>query len=159
MSDDLAPALVLGKVIETQSSIEGLMVRIERFDQGEGMESDWMLVSGPMAGEKAGFCFMPEVDDTAVVAFCGERPIVLGYLYAGGVETPTSDPKERMIQSRDGNALLLIDGDKSGITLRDKHNNEITMNADGITIKTDKDFTIEAGGKATIKGSTVELNP
>jgi uncharacterized protein involved in type VI secretion and phage assembly len=159
MTDSLAPSLVLGKVVETQTSIEGLQVRIQRLDRPTGMETDWMRIAGPMAGDKAGFCFMPENDDLAVVAFCGARPIVLGFLFGGGVETPSTDPKERTIQSRDGNALLLIDGDNSGITLRDKHNNEITMNADGITIKTDKDFTIEAGGKATIKGSTVELNP
>jgi len=159
MSDGLAPALVLGTVVETQTSVEGLMVRIQRLDRPGGMETDWMRIAGPMAGDKAGFCFMPEPEDLAVVAFCGTQPIVLGFLFGGGVETPSTDPKERTIQSRDGNALLLIDGDKGGITLRDKHNNEITMNADGISIKTDKDFTVEAKGKATIKGATVELNP
>lgn len=159
MSDDLAPSLVLGTVVETQSTIEGLMVRVQRLDQSVDIETDWILMSSPMAGEKAGFCFSPEPDDVAVIAFCGERPIILGFIYPGGVETPTSDPKERTIQSRDGNALILIDGDKSGITLRDKHKNEITMNADGITIKTDGKFTVEAGGTATIKGATVELNP
>jgi uncharacterized protein involved in type VI secretion and phage assembly len=159
MSDDLAPSLVLGTVVETQSTIEGLMVRVQRLDQSPDIETDWILMSAPMAGEKAGFCFSPEPDDVAVIAFCGVRPIVLGFIYPGGVETPATDPKERTIQSRDGNALILIDGDKSGITLRDKHKNEITMNADGITIKTDKDFTIEAKGTTTIKGATVELNP
>jgi phage baseplate assembly protein gpV len=159
MSDDLAPSLVLGTVVETQSTIEGLMVRVQRMDQNTDIETDWILMSSPMAGEKAGFCFSPEPDDVAVIAFCGERPIVLGFIYPGGVETPSTDPQERMIQSRDGNALVLIDGDKSGITLRDKHKNEITMNADGITIKTDGKFTVEAGGTATIKGATVELNP
>jgi phage baseplate assembly protein gpV len=159
MSDGLAPSLVLGTVVETQSSVEGLMVRVQRLDRPGGIETDWMRIAGPMAGDKAGFCFMPEVEDLAVLAFCGTLPIVLGFLFGGGAATPSSDPKERTIQSRDGNALLLIDGDNSGITLRDKHNNEITMNADGISIKTDKDFTIDAKGKATIKGATVELNP
>jgi uncharacterized protein involved in type VI secretion and phage assembly len=159
MTDSMAPALVLGTVVETQSTIEGLMVRLQRLDRPEGMETDWMRIASPMAGDKAGFCFMPEPDDLAVVAFNGTRPIVLGFLFGGSTETPSADPKERTIQSRDGNALLLIDGDKSGITLRDKHKNEITMNADGITIKTDKDFTIEAKGTTTIKGATVELNP
>ncbi len=112
------------------------MVRVQRLDQNSDIETDWILLASPMAGDKAGFCFSPEPDDVAVIAFCGEQPIILGFIYPGGVETPVTDPKERAIQSRDGNALILIDGDKSGITLRDKHKNEITMNADGITIKT-----------------------
>jgi hypothetical protein len=54
---------------------------------------------------------------------------------------------------------VLIDGADSGITLRDKHKNEITMSKDGITITTSGDITIKANGTATIKGKTVELNP
>jgi uncharacterized protein involved in type VI secretion and phage assembly len=159
VTDSLAPALVLGSVIETQSSIDGLRVRLQRLDRPSGVETDWLQIASPMAGPKAGFAFMPELGDVAVVAFNGRRPIVLGFLFGGGMDTPSTDPKERIIQSRDGNALVLIDGDSSGITLRDKHKNEIAMTADGITIKTDKDLTIEAKGTTTIKGATVELNP
>ena len=94
-----------------------------------------------------------------MAAFHGTRPIVLGFVYGGGVTAPSTDPLERLIQSRDGNAMVLIDGEKSGITLRDKHGNEIRMDADGISITTGKDLTITASGTTTIKGATVELNP
>jgi uncharacterized protein involved in type VI secretion and phage assembly len=159
MTDGLTPSIVLGKVIDTEDPEGRMRVRLQRLDQPGDMETDWAEVVSPMASNNAGFHFLPEPDDIAVIAFFGERPMVIGYIYTPNVELPTSEPTERIIQSVDGNALVLIDGDKSGITLRDKHKNEITMNADGITIKTDKDFTIEAKGKATIKGSTVELNP
>ncbi len=159
MTDNLAPSLVLGMVTETQSSVDGLKVRLQRLDRAGGIETDWIPIASPAAGNKAGFGFVPEIEDVAIVAFNGTRPIVLGFIYGGGMEAPSTDPLERIIQSRDGNALVLIDGDKSGITLRDKHNNEITMNKDGITIKTDGDLNLTASGTTTIKGATVELNP
>ena len=159
MTDSLTPSIVLGKVVDTEDPEGRLRVRLQRLDQPGDMETTWAEVVTPMASNKAGFYFVPEPDDIAVLAFFGQRPMVIGYIFTPNVEMPTTESKERMIQSLDGNALILIDGDKRGITLRDKHKNEITMNADGITIKTDKDFTVEAKGKATIKGSTVELNP
>ena len=159
MTDSLTPSIVLGKIVDTEDPEGRMRVRLQRLDQPDDMETSWAEVVMPMASNKAGFQFVPEPDDIAVIAFFGHRPMVIGYIFTPNVEVPTSDPKERMIQSLDGNALILIDGDKSGITLRDKHKNEITMNADGITIKTDGKFTVEAGGTATIKGATVELNP
>lgn len=159
MSESLAPALVLGRVVETQSSVDGLKVRLQRLDRPVGTETDWLRIVSPMAGDEAGFCFMPEVEDLAVVAFHGLQGMVLGFLYGGGTKVPTTDPHERTIRSRDGNSLILVDGDKSGITLRDKHGNEIRMDKDGIAITSGKDITITASGTATIKGTTVELNP
>jgi uncharacterized protein involved in type VI secretion and phage assembly len=159
MTDSLAPSIVLGKVIDTEDPEGRMRVRLQRLDQPDTMETSWAEVVTPMASNKAGFHFVPELDDIAVIAFHGQRPMVIGYIFTPNVELPTAEQSERIIQSVDGNAMILIDGDKSGITLRDKHNNEITMNADGITIKTDGKFTVEAGGTATIKGATVELNP
>lgn len=159
MTDSMAPSITLGKIVDIDDPQERMRVRVQRLDQPGTIETDWAEVVVPMASNKAGFHFRPELDDIAVMAFFGQRPMVIGYIFTPNVELPTSEPTERIIQSVDGNAIVLIDGDKSGITLRDKHKNEITMNADGITIKTDGKFTVEAGSTATIKGSTVELNP
>jgi uncharacterized protein involved in type VI secretion and phage assembly len=159
MTESLSPSLVLGTVVETQSSVDGLKVRLQRLDRPTGTETDWLRIVSPMAGAAAGFCFMPEAGDLAVAAFHGHQPMVLGFVYGGGTHAPAEDPLERTIQSRDGNALVLVDGDNSGITLRDKHGNEIRMDKDGITIHTPKDLTITATGITTIKGKTVELNP
>jgi uncharacterized protein involved in type VI secretion and phage assembly len=159
MTDSLAPSIALGRVIDTDDPDKRMRVRVQRLDQPDSMETPWAEVVMPMASNKAGFQFTPEPDDIAVLAFFGSRPMVIGYIFTPNVELPTEEQSERIIQSVDGNALILIDGDKSGIILRDKHKNEITMNADGITIKTDGKFTVEASGTATIKGATVELNP
>lgn len=159
MSENLSPSLVLGTVVETQTSIDGLKVRLQRLDRPAGTETDWLRIASPMAGAAAGFSFMPEEGDLAVAAFHGQQPIVLGFVYGGGTAMPTEDALERLIQSRDGNALVLIDGQKSGITLRDKHGNEIRMDKDGISITSVKDLSVTASGTTTIKGATVELNP
>lgn len=159
MSEDLSPSLVLGTVVETQTQTEALMVRLQRLDHPDGVQTDWLQVAGPMAGNGYGFCFTPETGDLAVVAFQGRRPIVLGFIYGGTDATPSADPVERLIASKDGNAVVLIDGEKSGVTIRDKHGNSIRMDSAGISISTDKDLTLQASGTTTIKGATVELNP
>jgi hypothetical protein len=161
MTDSLAPSLVLGHVVEVESTLSSHKVRLQRLDMPKGVETDWISVLSPMAGDRAGLVFTPDPEqgDLAVVAFAGQRPIVLGFLFGGGMTLPTDKPEEKIIQARDGSALLLIDGAEAGVTLRDKHNNEIIMNKDGITISTEGDLTIKADGTATIKGKTVELNP
>ena len=160
-------ALVLGRVVEVQETIEGLKARCQRLDQAPGVETDWMAVASPMASVESGFKFQPQAeDDIAVIAYTQKKGIIIGFIY--GPNAPASDdPTELAITSRDGNTVILHDGDASGITLRDSNANEIVMNADGITIKTDGEFKVEAGsaakiesqGTTTVIGSTVELNP
>ncbi|MCW4464561.1 phage baseplate assembly protein V [Glutamicibacter sp. MNS18] len=159
MSENLSPSLVLGTVAEIQRETDGLQVRLQRLDHPEGVLTDWLRVASPMAGNGYGFCFVPEAGDLAVAAFQGVRPIVLGFIYGGGSATASTDPVERVISSVDGNALVLVDGQNSGITLRDKHGNQIVMDSSGISITTDKDLNISAGGTTTVQGTTVELNP
>lgn len=151
--------MALGKVVEAQETIDGMKARLQRLDRPIGIETDWIQIASPMAGPSAGFTFMPEIDDVAVIAYVGVRPIILGFIYGGGMAPFSDAANERVITSRDGNSLILIDGDDSGITLRDKHDNEIVMNKDGISIKTGKDLKLTADGKTTIIGATVELNP
>lgn len=160
-------ALVLGRVVEVQDTIAGFKARCQRLDQAPGVETDWLAIAGPMASVDSGFKFQPQVDsDIAVIAYTQKKGVIIGFIY--GPNAPSSDaPAELAITSRDGNTVILHDGDDSGITLRDSNANEIVMNADGITIKTDGDFKIEAAGDAkveasgttTIVGATVELNP
>jgi uncharacterized protein involved in type VI secretion and phage assembly len=159
MSEDLSPALVLGSVVEIQDEVDGLQVRLQRLDRPAGTETDWMRIVSPSAGPQHGFSFVPDVGDIAVVAFHGRQPYILGFLYGGDVDMPAADPTERTISSTDGNAVVLIDGDKSGITLKDRHGNEIRMDQDGIAITSAKDLTLTATGTTTVKGTTVELNP
>lgn len=156
---DLPTSLVLGRVIEAEIGDTGLRVRLKRLDRAQGIETDWVQVASPMVGPEAGLIFAPEPGDIAVMAYAARRPLVLGFITGADMPAPSDVLEERIIQSRNGNALVLIDGDEGGITLKDEHGNEITMNKDGITLKSDADITVEASGTATVKGATVELNP
>src|SRR5664280_3415392 len=75
-------------------------------------ESDWARVAAPMAGNKRGFYFLPEVDDEVLVAFeHGDVrfPYVLGALWNGKDAPPATngDGKNnvRVIQSRSGHVI------------------------------------------------------
>ncbi len=164
---ELPRALVLGRVMEVQDSIDGLKARCQRLDRPVGVLTDWLHIACPMASTESGFKFQPMAEtDMAVIAYTRKKGIILGFIYSPSAAA-SDDATELSITSRDGNTVILHDGDASGITLRDSNENEIVMNADGITIKTAGTFTVEATGAAkitsedttTIIGSTVELNP
>ena len=155
---EVPPSLVLGQVTDVKITDRGLLARLQRLDRAKGTKTDWLAVAGPMAGPQVGTLFAPEVGDLAVAAFAAKDPVILGFLTGGRSGAATDDVNERTIASRDNNKIILIDGDRSGITLRDRHENEIVMNADGITIKTQGALTLEASDTCAVKGSTVELN-
>lgn len=124
-------------------------------------ESDWARVAAPMAGNKRGFYFLPEVDDEVLVAFeHGDVrfPYVLGALWNGKDAPPATngDGKNnvRLIQSRSGHVIKLNDEDgKETIEILDKsQKNSIVIDTakNTITITSDQDITISAS-KGTIK--------
>ncbi len=161
MTDSLAPSLILASVIEVESEIKTGQVRVSRLDLPEGNETDWLRVMTPFASDGAGALFSPDPEkgDLAVLAFHGRKPVVLGFLYGGKAAMPTKKPEEKIIKTKDGSSLTLIDGEDAGIVLADKHENRIAMTKDGITLTSKGDIKIEASGTATIIGKTVELNP
>lgn len=54
------------------------------------------------------------------------------------------------VASPGGNKIVLSDEDKS-ITITDQHENTVTMESGGITLKSGKDITLDAGGKISLK--------
>jgi len=143
----------------------------------------WARVAKPDAGKDRGQVFWPEVGDEVVVGFVNGDPrqaVMLGALH-GSKNTPptdagppTKDNKQRAIATKSGLVIafdddkkvvtiktpggrsVVLDDDNKAITLADKKN-KIVMNSDGVTIKTDGDFKIDASGKVTIKGSAVDV--
>jgi uncharacterized protein involved in type VI secretion and phage assembly len=135
------------------------------------VESNWARVATPLAGPELGMYFQPEIGDEALVAFEMDdinRPYIIGYLWSGGSLPPTTEPRERLIQSVQGNKITLYDTDDKGMTFEDANGHTIIMNSDGITIKDVNDNVIEmtssginitSNGEITIKGSMIKLNP
>ena len=49
------------------------------------------------------------------------------------------------------------DDNAESIQLTDQHGNEILLSQDGITLKTDGNVLVDAGGDVEISGSTIDL--
>lgn len=131
-------------------------------------ESYWARVVSPMAGGDRGFYFLPEVNDEVLVAFeQGDMafPYILGALWNGKDKPPekneNGENNKRLIKSRSGHTILLDDTkDAEKIVIQDKTgNNKITIDAKNNTmeVKVEKDLTLEAKGKITLKSSENDL--
>ena len=133
-------------------------------------ESGWARVATLMAGKNRGTVFMPELDDEVLVAFeQGDmrRPFVIGALWNGVDTMPeefSNDGKNntRLIKSRSGHVIKLDDSDGSEkIEILDKSGSNsivIDTSASSITIKADKDITLDAGkGKILLNAKEVEI--
>ncbi|CCD92144.1 conserved hypothetical protein [Bradyrhizobium sp. ORS 375] len=142
----------------------------------------WARIAAPDAGDKRGFCVRPEPGDEVLVGFLGgdpRHPIVLGRLWGAKNKLPEgfTDAKQKgLIGKKDtrivlseadkpsitistpGGRTIIVDDDGGSITLSDKNNNKLTLDASGITIESGKDLVIQAKGAVTIKGSTIDLN-
>jgi uncharacterized protein involved in type VI secretion and phage assembly len=131
-------------------------------------ESYWARVVSPMAGGDRGFYFLPEVNDEVLVAFeQGDIafPYILGALWNGKDKPPekneNGENNKRLIKSRSGHTILLDDTkDAEKIVIQDSTgNNKITIDAKNNTmeVKVEKDLTLEAKGKITLKSSDNDL--
>ncbi len=132
-------------------------------------ESQWARLATPMAGNKRGIYFLPEVDDEVLVAFeHGDVrfPYVLGALWNGKDAPPgTNDDGKnnlRLIHSRSGHLIKLSDEDgKEKIEVIDKSTkNSIVIDTakNTITITSDKDIVLTAAqGTIKLDAQKIEL--
>jgi Rhs element Vgr protein len=145
----------------------------------------WARICAPDAGKQRGCYFRPEVGDEVVVSFLNNdprHPVILGSLY-GSKNTPPDDlakdldkNKLKGIVTKRGTMIRFLDDDKSSvfiqtpnknkillddeaeaIKLTDQHGNTVTMDKNGIDMKSAKDFKIDASGNVEIKGTKVDL--
>jgi hypothetical protein len=65
--------------------------------------------------------------------------------------------KPKVTIATPGKNTIVIDDDQQSILLKDQHGNTITMNKDGVEIKSAKDFKINASGNVEIKGAKVDV--
>ena len=146
----------------------------------------WARLASPEAGKGRGFHFWPEPGDEVVLGFFNDdprQPVVLGALF-GSKNTPPDaitdssdknnlrglvtrsgltlgldDEKKQLSLQTPSGAKLLLDDEAEAIVISDKHGNEITLDKGGISIKSAKDFLLDAGGgNVSVKGSKIDLN-
>jgi uncharacterized protein involved in type VI secretion and phage assembly len=109
---------------------------------GSEENSAWASIAAPMAGGGRGAFFMPEEQDEVLLAFeHGDfaNPYVIGFMWNGVHEPPSTDPRERMIRSRNGHTIRFLDstptgGDNGALVIEDANGNVITLSNGKITI-------------------------
>jgi uncharacterized protein involved in type VI secretion and phage assembly len=142
----------------------------------------WVKLASADAGNNRGFLFLPEIGDDVIVGFINGdpgNPVMLGMLYSKAKKPPikirdtnhekgittrskmhiafNDDSKTITIDTPAGNRIQL---DESGtrIEIKDQHNNSITMNASGISIKSPMNIEIKAGIDLTLDaGASLKL--
>jgi len=129
-------------------------------------ESNWARVVCPMAGNRMGTYFLPEVGDEVLVAFehgAIDHPYVIGSLWNGRDAPPESNDDGnnncRTIRSRSGHVVRLNDehGSECIEIIDYTGDNKITIHStDGsLSIEAKGDLTIRStAGKVSIAGTT-----
>ncbi len=158
----VADRLVVAVVTNNQDPEEMGRVKVKYPWLDDKAESYWARVIAPGAGKERGVYFLPEVDDEVLVGFeLGDmnHPYILGGLWNGKDKTPesTSDTlsgsavKRRIIKSRDGHFIVLIDDDGGGgITLQDKKGNVIKVESQDNKMTVDMKGDIEVKSQGSI---------
>lgn len=139
----------------------------------DDVESDWVRMALPMAGNGYGAMFLPEVNDEVLLAFDRgdiDRPYVVGVLYNGkdkpkypssklvksgkvlvrGLDTPSHHRLELFEQAGDKDAVLLSTGDDKFALTLDKQNTKVLVHSDG-TVEIDAKQDITVATKANMK--------
>ncbi|MFH1119797.1 MAG: phage baseplate assembly protein V [Bacteroidota bacterium] len=139
-------------------------IRAELFWQrGNKLDTPWMRIVTPYAGENKGFHFIPEIGEEVLIGFEGgnpERPYVIGSFYNGKTKPDqrwqTSDNDYKTIRSRSGHTIEMIDKQGSEeIKIYDgspdNYNYSITLASHS------KQILIEAKGDLEIKADNIKI--
>ncbi len=145
----------------------------------------WARLMSPDAGKGRGYFFRPEPGDEVVVGFFNDDPrqaVILGAMYSATNAPPSDlaelseDNVDKAIVTKRGTSLRFIDNEKASVLVEtaannkilvsddqelvqitDQHGNSITLDQNGIEIKSAKDLTIDAGANVEIKGQKVDV--
>lgn len=166
--------------LEDPDGEDRIRVRLPLVSDAE--DGAWARLATLDAGSERGTYFRPEVGDEVVVGFLDSDPrfpVVLGQCHSSAKPAPEpgaddnhvkglqtrsklkltfdDDKKSVVVETPAGNTLTLSDDAKSA-SLADQHGNSVTLDSSGITIKSAKALTLEAGTGLTLKGSNVSAS-
>lgn len=164
---------------------QALRVQLKLPALGDDAGPVWARWASPDAGNARGMVFWPEVGDEVVVGFFNDdprAPVVLGSLFSTQQMPPApydkpeaknltrgfftksgceigfiDDANPKLFLRTKGKREIMLDDDAKLITVTDPDGNSLTLDSKGITLKTDKDFKVDAGGKVEIMGAKIDL--
>jgi phage baseplate assembly protein V len=116
------------------------------------LQSTWASVVAPFAGDDRGLYWMPEVGDEVLVGFAfGDfsQAFILGAMWNGRAATPSPDPRQRMIRSKNGHTIRFVDstpnnGNQGALIVEDAHGNRVVMTNGLMRITAPATLMIEA---------------
>jgi phage baseplate assembly protein V len=147
---------VLGTVEDVDDPDKQGRIRVRVPELGQNFLTTWAPIASVMAGDDRGAWILPEVGDEAVVLFqrgSVDYPIVVGFVWNGIDRAPSTSVRERLIRSKNGHTIRLIDstptggGNKGAIVVEDAHGNHIVL--------TNGKVTVRSKGVLELSGSTV----
>lgn len=127
------------------------------------LQSTWASMVAPFAGGDRGLFFMPEIGDEVVVGFYHgmfAHAFILGAMWNGVAGAPSTDPRQRMIRSKNGHTIRFVDstpngGNQGALIVEDAHGNRVVMTNGLMRITAPATLIIEA---ATIVLSGLPVN-
>ena len=107
------------------------------------LRSAWASIAAPMAGGGRGVFFMPEERDEVLLAFQHgdfDHPFIVGFMWNGVHEPPSSDVRQRMIRSVNGHCIRFVDstpdaGSSGALIIEDAHGNTVTMTNAKVSVR------------------------
>ncbi len=149
---DRMQGIVIGKVtaVKDPQNQGRIMVQFPWLD--DTLQSTWASMVAPFAGGDRGMFFMPEVGDEVIVGFeHGDftHAYVMGAMWNGVAGSPSPDPRQRMIRSKNGHCIRFVDstpnsGNLGALIIEDAHGNRVTMTNSTMTISAQTTLVIEA---------------
>ena len=163
-----ANGLMVGLVTDNKDPENRGRVKVKFPQMGDAIESFWIPLTTPNAGNKRGFAFLPELNDEVIVGFLNGDPnfgYVLGAVWNGSDKLPEpaglpsgpllqgSQVVRRVIRSRVGHEIVIVDNPVTpeGIIIIDK----TTKNWIKVLTSPDK---IEVQGQADITATSATGN-
>lgn len=177
--------LQTGIVTQLQDDPDGedrVLVKLPLVDSND--DGLWSRIATLDAGDNRGSFFRPEIGDEVVLGFLNDdprNPVILGMLNSSAKPAPltaSDENHEKGFVSRSGIKLifndekesirietpagktLTMDDNAGSVVIEDENSNKIEMGPGGITIVSNGDIAIKAGGNIDIEGtnSTVKAS-
>ncbi len=156
-----APDATLGEVTSVDDPDGRGRVQVRLSAYGD-VETDWLGVLVPGAGQDKGVVALPDVGDTVLVLLLpGGAGVVAGGLY-GTIAPPDTGVEggavKRFSLRTPGGQIVTLDDAKTSVRIEDKTGSYLEMTPEKVLVHAAVDLSLEAPGRAvTVTGRTVDF--